>query len=34
MLCEGGCKLVDTENSLMGVPSLYRQYLVQIRVST
>jgi hypothetical protein len=31
MVCGGGCKLVDIENSLMGLPSPYRHFLVEIK---
>lgn len=28
---DGNCKLVDIENTIMGVPSIYRPYLVDIK---
>lgn len=31
LVCGGGCKLVDIENTLMGVPSQYRHFLVEIK---
>ena len=31
LVCGGTCKLVDVENTLMGVPSPYRNYLVEVK---
>ena len=31
LICDGNCKLVDIENSLMGIPSLYRHHLIEVK---
>lgn len=31
LLCDDTCKLVDIENTLMGLPSLYRHHLVELK---